>query len=372
MTTAAVGYAAKSKRSDLKPLAFQRRDPGPTDVVIDIQYCGVCHSDVHQARDEWGNTVWPCVPGHELVGRVTAVGASVATHRVGDVVAAGCMVDSCRQCSPCRSGLEQYCEGPHGWTATYNGPMKPDGSNTFGGYTDHVVVDEHFVLRVPPSLASAGSAGLAAVAPLLCSAVTTYSPLRHWKVGPGQKVGVVGLGGLGHVAVKLARALGAEVVVFTTSKKKKEADARRFGASDVVDSKNKKAMQAHASSLDFILSTIPEPHDVNPYVELLKLDGTIVLVGVLAPLQSGTDNQQVAFHRRSVAGSLIGGIAETQEVLDFCAEHNITSEVEVIPIQQINDAYDRVVDGKARYRYVIDLATLEKERKGAKGKGQVA
>ena len=372
MPSPAVGYAAKSKRSDLKPLAFQRRDLGPNDVAIDIQFCGVCHSDIHQVRDEWDNTVWPCLPGHEIVGRVAAVGAAVTAHRAGDVVAVGCMVDSCRQCSACREGLEQYCEGPHAWTATYNGPMKPDGSNTFGGYSDHVVVAEQFVLRVPASLAGAGNAGLASVAPLLCSAVTTYSPMRHWKVGPGQTVGVVGLGGLGHIAVKLANALGARVVVFTTSKKEKEEDARRFGASEVVDSTDKKAMQAHANALDFVLDTIPETHDVNPYVELLKRDGTVALVGVLGPLKTPTDNQQVAFHRRSVAGSLIGGIAETQEVLDFCAEHGITSEVEVIPIQQVNDAYDKVVDKKVRYRYVIDLATLADDRDDATGDGQVA
>ncbi len=372
MTTPAVGYAAKSKRSDLKPLAFARRDVGPKDVAIAIEYCGVCHSDIHQVRNEWGNTVWPCLPGHEIVGRVTDVGTEVTKHKRGDLVAVGCMVDSCRECGPCRAGIEQYCEGPHSWTATYNGPMKPDGTNTFGGYSDRVVVTEDFVLRVPDSLTTVGNAGLASVAPLLCSAVTTYSPLRHWKVGPGQRVGIVGLGGLGHVAVKLARALGAEVVVFTTSKKRKEADARRFGASDVVDSTDKKAMQAHASSLDFVLSTIPEAHDVNPYVQLLKLDGTITLVGVLTALEKGTDNQQVAFHRRSVAGSLIGGIAETQEVLEFCAQHGIASEVEVIPIQEINDAYDKVVDGKVRYRYVIDMATLADARAEAKGDGQVA
>lgn len=384
MPTAALGYAAKRKRADLKPLAFARRDLGPTDVAITIQYCGVCHSDVHQARDEWGNTVFPCMPGHEIVGRVSAVGGAVTRHRVGDLVAVGCMVDSCRQCRPCREGLEQYCEGPQSWLATYNGPMKPKAAggedtrasgypdNTFGGYSDHVVVAEHFVLKVPESLAGAGNAGLASVAPLLCSAVTTYSPLKHWKVGPGQKVGVVGLGGLGHVAVKLAKALGAEVVVFTTSKKQKEDDARRFGASDVVDSTDTKAMAAHESSLDFVLSTIPEAHDVNPYVQLLRLDGTVAVVGELGPFQKGTDNQQVAFHRRSVAGSLIGGIAETQEVLDFCAEHGITSEVEVIPVQRVNDAYDKVVDKKVRYRYVIDLASLAEDRADAKGDGQVA
>jgi uncharacterized zinc-type alcohol dehydrogenase-like protein len=245
-------------------------------------------------------------------------------------------------------------------------------ANTFGGYSDHVVVREDFVLRVPESLASAGNAGLASVAPLLCSAITTYSPMKHWKVGPGQRVGVVGIGGLGHVAIKLARALGAEVVAFTTSKKDKEADARRFGASDVVDSTDKQAMAAHANSLDFVLSTIPDAHDVNAYVELLKLDGTLAIVGELGPFKKPTDNQQVAFHRRSVAGSLIGGIPETREVLDFCAEHGITSEVEVIPIQRVNDAYDKVVDKQVRYRYVIDLASLAGDRADAKGDDQIA
>lgn len=362
MPTPALGYAAKSKRSDLEPLAFRRRDVGARDVAIRIRYAGVCHSDIHQARNEWGNTVWPCMPGHEIVGEVTAVGGAVTRHAVGDLVAVGCMVDSCRTCGPCTRGLEQYCEGPHGWTATYNGPLKPDGSNTFGGYSDHVVVDEAFVLRVPPALASGGNAGLASVAPLLCSAITTYSPMRHWKVGAGTRVGIVGLGGLGHVAVKLARALGADVTVFTTSAKAKGDDARRFGASAVVDSTDAKAMAAHAERFDFILSTVPEEHDITAYVELLALDGALVLVGVLGPVAKPTDNQALAFKRRTVAGSLIGGIAETQEVLDFCAEHGITSEVEVIPMREVNDAFDRVVKGKVRYRYVLDLATLAADR----------
>lgn len=355
MPTPAVGYAAKNKRANLKPTAFERRDLGDHDVQIAALYCGLCHSDIHQVRNEWGNTVYPCMPGHEIVGRVTGVGARVSAHRVGDLVAVGCMVDSCRTCAPCRAGDEQYCEGPKGWTATYNGPQKPDGTNTFGGYSSAIVVAEHFVLRVPPALEARG---LASVAPLLCAGVTTFSPLRHWKVGPGQRVGVAGFGGLGHVAVQIARALGAEVVCLTRSKKAKEADARRLGATEVVDTTDRKAMAAHELSLDLVLSTIPEAHDVNPYVQLLKRDGTLVVVGTLGPFQKPTNNQQVAFHRRSVAGSLIGGIAETQEVLDFCAEHGITAQVEVIPVDEVNDAFDRVVDGQVRYRYVLDLATL--------------
>ena len=354
MTTAAIGYAAQNKRANLKPLAFERRELAPLDVRIDIAYCGVCHSDIHQVRNEWDNTVYPCLPGHEIAGRVAAVGSDVTRHSIGDIVAVGCMVDSCHACTPCRQGLEQYCEGPKSFTATYNGPNKPDGSNTFGGYSNTIVVREDFVLKVPPALVAKG---LERVAPLLCAGVTTFSPLRHWNVGPGQKVGIVGFGGLGHVATQLAKALGAEVVVFTTSPEK-AADARRLGASDVVVSTDKAAMAQHENTLHFILSTIPDAHDINPYVQLLKLDGTLTIVGELGPFKKATNNQQVAFHRRSVAGSLIGGIPETQEVLDFCAAHDITAQVQVIAADDLNDAFDRVTGKQVRYRYVLDMATL--------------
>lgn len=347
----ATGYAAKDARSPLRPFKFERNVPGSNEVQIDILYCGVCHSDLHQVRNEWQNTVYPCLPGHEIVGRVTKVGQNVTKFKEGDLAGVGCMINSCQQCEPCRTGEQQYCEGPHSWTATYNGPMKPDGSNTFGGYSNNIIVRENFVLKIPSNL------DIHAVAPLLCAGITTYSPLRHWKVNAGQKVGVVGIGGLGHMAIKLAKAMGAHVVAFTTSPEK-EADARRFGAEDVVISTNEEAMQKHASSFDFILSTIPTKHDINPYVQLLKRDSTLALVGALEPLEP-LDNSQVAFHRRSVAGSLIGGIAETQEVLDFCAEHGIVADVEIIPIQKINEAFERMNKGDVKYRFVIDSASLK-------------
>lgn len=350
----AVGYAAKDATSPLRPFKFERTVPGPDEVQIDILYCGVCHSDLHQVRNEWHNTVYPCLPGHEIVGRVTKVGSNVTTFKEGDLAGVGCMIDSCQQCEPCRAGEEQYCEGPKGWTATYNGPQKPDGTNTFGGYSNNIIVKENFVLKVPENL------DLHAVPPLMCAGVTTYSPLRHWGISAGDKVGIVGLGGLGHMAVKLAKAMGAHVVVFTTSPEK-EKDARRFGAEDVVISTDQEAMQKYASSFDFILSTIPTKHDLNPYVQLLKRDAALVLVGALEPLEP-IDNSQVAFHRRSVAGSLIGGIAETQEVLDFCAEHGIVSDVEIIPIQKINDAFERMNQGDVKYRFVIDTASLKEEQ----------
>ncbi len=264
------------------------------------------------------------------------------------------MVNSCQSCSPCREGLEQYCEGPKGWTATYNGPQKPDGTNTYGGYSNNIIVSEKFVLRIPDNL------DIKAVAPLLCAGITTYSPLRHWKVKPGQKVGVVGLGGLGHMAIKLAKAMGANVTVFTTSPQKK-VDASRLGADDVVLSTDKEAMSKYELSFDYILSTIPTSHDINPYVNLLKRDATLTLVGALEPLEPGLNNSQVAFHRRSITGSLIGGIAETQEVLDFCAKHNIVSDVEIIPIQQINTAYERMLKGDVKFRFVIDMASLQQD-----------
>jgi alcohol dehydrogenase (NADP+) len=347
----AIGYAAQNARAPLKPLEFDRHEPGAHDVQIDVLYCGVCHSDIHQVRDEWHNTVYPCLPGHEIVGRVIKIGQNVTKFKEGDLAGVGCMIDSCQQCNPCHVGEEQYCEGPNGWTATYNGPMKPDGSNTFGGYSNTIVVKENFVLKVPESLETK------AVAPLLCAGVTTYSPLRHWQVKAGQRVGVVGLGGLGDMAVKLATAMGAHVVAFTTSPEK-EKDMRQLGAEDVVISTDKESMQKYISSFDFILSTIPTKHDINPYIQLLKRDATLVLVGALEPLEP-IDHSQVAFYRRSIAGSLIGGIAETQEVLDFCAEHSIVPDVEMIPIQQINEAYERMIRGDVKYRFVIDMASLK-------------
>lgn len=348
-----IGYAARSATTPLSSFAFEREEPSQSDVQIEILYCGVCHSDLHQVRNEWHNTVYPCLPGHEIVGRVVKVGSAVTKFKEGDLAGVGCMVNSCQSCLPCQEGLEQYCEGPKGWTATYNGPLKPDGTNTFGGYSNNIVVTEKFVLKVPDSL------DLKAVAPLLCAGITTYSPLRHWQVSPGQKVGVVGLGGLGDVAIKLAKAMGASVTVFTTSPEK-EADARKLGADDVVLSTEKEAMSKHQLSFDFILNTVPVSHDINPYVNLLKRDATLTLVGALEPLEP-VDNSQVAFHRRNIAGSLIGGIAETQELLDFCAEHNIVSDVEIVPIQQINEAYERMLKGDVKYRFVIDMASLHQE-----------
>lgn len=348
-----IGYAARSATTPLSSFAFEREEPSQSDVQIEILYCGVCHSDLHQVRNEWHNTVYPCLPGHEIVGRVVKVGSAVTNFKEGDLAGVGCMVNSCQSCSPCQEGLEQYCEGPKGWTATYNGPLKPDGTNTFGGYSNNIVVTEKFVLKVPDNL------DLKAVAPLLCAGITTYSPLRHWQVSPGQKVGVVGLGGLGDVAIKLAKAMGANVTVFTTSPEK-EADARNLGADEVVLSTDKEAMSKHQLSFDFILNTIPVSHDINPYVNLLKRDATLTLVGALEPLEP-VDNSQVAFHRRNIAGSLIGGIAETQELLYFCAEHNIVSDVEIIPIQQINEAYERMLKGDVKYRFVIDMASLHQE-----------
>ena len=344
------GYASSSAEAPLAPFTFQRRDPGPSDIEIEIVYCGVCHSDLHQARNEWQNTLYPCVPGHEIVGRVTRVGADVSTFRAGDLAGVGCMVGSCRACASCKEGLEQYCEP--GFTATYNGPEPQTGGHTFGGYSSHVVVDSHFVLRIPETL------DLAGVAPLLCAGITTYSPLRHWKVGPGQKVGIVGLGGLGHMGLKLAHAMGAKVTLFTTSPGK-EADARRLGADAVVISKDADAMAAQGETFDFILDTVAAEHDINAYLGLLKRDGTLVQVGAPEkplPMQVFS----VIWRRRNFAGSLIGGIAETQEMLDFCAEHGITSDIEMIPIDQIETAYTRMLKSDVKYRFVIDMASLPK------------
>ena len=344
------GYAVHDATSPFEPFSFERRDPNPDDVVIAISHCGVCHSDLHTARGEWGGTRYPCVPGHEIVGHVTAVGSSVTRFREGDTVGVGCMVDSCQHCEPCREGLEQYCE--NGFTGTYNGPAQETGENTYGGYSDTIVVREDFVLRV-----SHPADQLAAVAPLLCAGITTWSPLRHWNVGPGKKVGVVGIGGLGHMGIKLARALGAEVVAFTTSPAKK-ADALALGAHDVVVSRDKGEMKAHRGTFDFILNTVAAPHDLDAFMLQLKRDGTMCLVGVPAEPHPSPSVANLIFKRRSLAGSLIGGIAETQEMLDFCAEHGIVSEIEQIPIQSIDEAYERMVRSDVKYRFVIDMASL--------------
>lgn len=359
----ALGYAAKHSFSRLKPLAFEREEPGITEVAIDVLYCGVCHSDVHQAENDWGNTVYPCMPGHEVVGRVSAVGASVTRHKVGDLVGVGCMIDSCRDCAPCHEHEEQYCEGPNSWLATYNGPMKPAAQaktgenmygrdNTYGGYSTVLVVKEDFVLKVPTTLP------IEAAAPILCAGVTTYSPMKHWGVKAGDKVGVVGFGGLGDMAVKIAKAMGADVTVFTTTKEK-VAEAEKLGAKGVVEG-DKDAYETLENSFDFILSTIPEKHKVDPFVPLLKRDAAYVAVGALAPMP-GYNNQNLIMQRKTLAGSLIGSIAETQEILDFCAEHGIAPDVQVIPIQEINEAYKEVKEGDVRFRYVINIDSLKQE-----------
>lgn len=345
------GYAAQSAESALQYFSFERRDPGACDVQMEILYCGVCHSDLHQVRNEWQNTVYPCVPGHEIVGRVTAVGGGVTKFKEGDLAAVGCMVDSCRECANCQAGEEQYCDQAP--VFTYNGPDKHSGAHTLGGYSDSIVVDEDFVLKVPSHL------DLAAVAPLLCAGITTYSPLRHWKVQKGQKVGIVGLGGLGHMGLKFAHAFGAHTVLFTTSANKVE-DALKLGADEVVISRDADQMNQHAMSFDFILDAVSAQHDLNAYLNLLKRDGTLTLVGAPEhPLP--VSSFSLLFKRRQLAGSLIGGIAETQEMLDFCGEHNITSEIELIKIQQVNEAYERLLKSDVKYRFVIDMASLKDE-----------
>ncbi|WP_293156285.1 MULTISPECIES: NAD(P)-dependent alcohol dehydrogenase [unclassified Microcoleus] len=341
-------YAVQNATSPLAPFNFQRRDVGEHDVQIEILYCGVCHSDLHTVRNEWQNTTYPCVPGHEIVGRVVKVGAHVKKFKEGDTAGVGCMVDSCRTCANCEEDLEQFCDNV---TFTYNSPDKHVGGMTFGGYSDSIVVDEAFVLQVPKNL------NLAAVAPLLCAGITTYSPLRRHNVTEGQKVGVVGLGGLGHMGVKLAKALGAHVVVFTTSPNKVE-DALRLGADEVVNSKNADEMKKHLNSFNFILDTVSAQHDINAYLLLLKRDGNLTQVGVPdKPLSLNVST--LIFGRRTLGGSLIGGIKETQEMLDFCGKHNITSDIELIPIQKINEAYDRLVKSDVKYRFVIDMASLQ-------------
>ena len=334
----------------LEPLVIQRRAPGPTDAQVDIAYCGVCHSDLHTVRSEWSGTRFPCVPGHEIVGKVTGVGGSVNDFKVGDVVGIGCMVDSCQRCASCAEGLEQYCE--NGFTGTYNGATRDPPGHTLGGYSQRIVVSEKFVLKIRHP-----DDQLPAVAPLLCAGITTYSPLRHWNTGPGKKVGIVGIGGLGHMGVKLAHAMGAHVVAFTTSEGKRE-DALALGADEVVVSRNADEMRAHARSFDLILDTVAASHSLDAYTSLLKLDGSLVLVGVPEHPHPSPTVGLLIFGRRSIAGSLIGGIAETQEMLDFCAEHGIVADIEMIRADQVDDAYERMLRSDVKYRFVIDIASL--------------
>ncbi|GHE32474.1 NAD(P)-dependent alcohol dehydrogenase [Vulcaniibacterium thermophilum] len=343
-------YGAHAADKPLQPLDIERRAPGPRDVQIEIAYCGICHSDLHTVRSEWAGTRYPCVPGHEIVGHVSAVGAEVTGFEVGDAVGVGCMVDSCRRCPSCAEGLEQYCE--NGFVGTYNGRTADPPGHTLGGYSQRIVVDERFVLRIRHPAAQ-----LAAVAPLLCAGITTYSPLRHWKVGPGRKVGIVGIGGLGHMGIKLARAMGAHVVAFTTSEHKRQ-DAHALGAHEAVVSRDAAAMARHARSFDFILDTVAASHDLDAFTALLGRDGTLCLVGVPEHPHPSPSVATLVFGRRSIAGSLIGGIRETQEMLDFCAEHGIVADIELIAAGQINEAYERMLRSDVKYRFVIDAATL--------------
>lgn len=348
-TTSVKAFGNEAADAPLQELKINRRQATPHDVEIKILYCGVCHSDLHTARNEWHGTIYPCVPGHEIVGKIVRVGEHVKKFKVGDLAAVGCMVDSCRTCQYCQEGLEQYCE--NGNTGTYNSPDKFLGTQTYGGYSQSITVDEGFVLRVPDNL------DLAATAPLLCAGITTYSPLRHWKVGPGHRVGIVGLGGLGHMGVKLAKAMGAEVIVFTTSPNKVE-DAKRLGADEVVYSKDPQQMKKYSGKLHFVLDAVSAQHDINAYLRLLRVDGSLALVGApehplpVAPFS-------LIPQRRTFAGSMIGGIPETQEMLDFCSKHQIVSDIELIPIQKINEAYERLLKGDVKYRFVIDMASLQ-------------
>ncbi len=348
MPSTTKSYAAQSATSPLQPFSFERRDPKPNDVQIEILFCGVCHSDIHTARGEWGGTMYPCVPGHEIVGRVTKVGGKVTRFKEGDLAGVGCMVDSCRKCPSCEEGLEQFCDST---VFTYNSEDKHSSGPTFGGYSQRIVVDQDFVLRISDKL------DLAATAPLLCAGITTYSPMRHWKVQAGQKVGVVGLGGLGHMALKFAHAFGAEVVLFTTSPGK-TADAKKLGANEVVVSKDEEAVKKHNGTFDFIIDTVSAKHDINLYLELLKRDGKLTLVGV-PPEPIPVAAFPLIWRRRTLSGSLIGGIPETQEMLDFCAEKGITSEIEMIPIDKVNEAYERMIKSDVKYRFVIDMASLK-------------
>ncbi len=350
MTMHARGYAAMSASAPLVPFRFERRDPRPDDVHIEILYCGVCHSDIHTVRDDWGPAAYPVVPGHEIIGRVVGVGSAVTRFRPGDRVGVGCLVDSCRECAPCDRGLEQYCANGPTWT--YNSQDRHDQQPTQGGYSDRLVVSDRFVLSVPEGL------DLRAAAPLLCAGITMWSPLHHWKAGPGMQVAIVGLGGLGHMGLKLAKALGAEVTLFTRSPGK-EADALRLGAERVVLSTDAEAMKKVRGRFDLIVDTVPNAHDLNPYVPTLALDGSLVLVGYLGGLEPAVHSVPLIIGRRSVAGSVIGGLPETQELLDFCGRHGITADVEVIRMAQINEAYERMIRSDVKYRFVIDMATLD-------------
>lgn len=342
------GYAAQSASSVLAPFSFQRREVGPKDILIDIEYCGICHSDIHQARNEWGGSVFPMVPGHEIVGRVSKVGAEVTQFKVGDSAGVGCFVDSCRTCPSCKEDEEQYCEG--GMVGTYNSFEKDRKTPTFGGYSNQIVVDEDYSLKISSKLS------LDKIAPLLCAGITTYSPLRHWKVGKGDRVGVVGLGGLGHMGVKLAAAMGAEVTVLSHSPKK-ETDARRLGANHFISTQGTDISTVFSNHFDVIIDTVSAPHDLNMYLKTIKKDGTMVLLGV-PPESTQIAAFPLILKRRSLAGSLIGGIKETQEMLDFCADKNIGADVEVIPAKEINTAYERTLKGDVRYRFVIDCKTF--------------
>ena len=347
-----VGYATQSAIAPLELFNFERREPGTHDVQIEILYCGVCHSDLHIVRNEWKNTTYPLVPGHEIVGRVTNIGNEVKTFKVGDLAGVGCMVDSCRTCPSCREGFEQFCDSEI--IFTYNSPEKQTGKSTYGGYSSQIVVDENYVLHVSEKL------DLAAVAPLLCAGITTYSPLRHWQIKKQDKVGIVGLGGLGHMGLKFAHAFGAHTVLFTTSPDKTE-DALRLGADEVVVSKNTEEMNKHINSFNFILNTVAAPHNLDAYTQLLKRDGVMCLVGLPDRPHPSPSIANLIFKRRQLVGSLIGGIRETQEMLDFCAEHNIVADIEIIPIQKINEAYERMLKNDVKYRFVLDMASLKQE-----------
>ena len=342
-------YGAKSSDADLKEMTIERRDVTDRDVKIEISYCGVCHSDIHTVRNDWGGSKYPVVPGHEIIGRVVEVGSDVSNFKKGELVGVGCMVDSCRECSACKDDLEQFCE--EGMVGTYNGKDKHLGGHTFGGYSETIVVDKYYVLKVPENLDEK------AVAPLLCAGITTYSPLKHWNVKKGDKVGVIGLGGLGHMGIKIAAAMGAEVVMITTSPSKAD-DAKRLGASSVLISKNEDDMKKHKGSFDFLLNTVPVKHDINPYIQLLKRDSTMCMVGAIEPLEP-MHGGGLIMGRKRVAGSLIGGIKETQEMLDFCGEHNIVSDVEMIDMDTINTAYERVTNSDVKYRFVIHMQSLK-------------
>ena len=350
VTYNAIGYAAQTASAPLAPMQFNRRAPRPDDVAIEVMYCGVCHSDIHQVHNDWGFAVYPVMPGHEIVGKVTAVGNDVTKYKVGDLVGVGCMVDSCRECSACKEDLEQYCL--EGFTQTYGSPDRIDGTTTMGGYSDSIVVREDFVVRIPENLDPASAA------PLLCAGITTYSPLQHYGVEPGDKVGVLGMGGLGHMGIKFAKAMGAEVTLFTRSAAKAE-EARRQGADHVIVSTDAEQMKAAAGSFDFLLDTIPVQHDLNPYLETLRFDGVHILVGLIEPVEPAVDAFNLVFKRRVLAGSLIGGIAETQEMLDFSAANGITCDIEMLDIKNINEAFERVVKGDVKYRFVIDMKTLK-------------